>query len=187
MSSPASRARAAAPELPVGEPLAEQRKLDVVVALRRLLGERLGVGVAQFLRPAAPVFAVALAVDRVEHGEAEQAVAALGDEGVEVGEQAVLRPRRAGAQEGGEAVLQRRALDAPHRLVVDRPTASTTAASGSPSAAGRRRPVARPPAGRRRRARRSGSGRGSAGRRGDRGSRGCGRAGNSACIGLTPK
>ena len=50
----------------------------------------------------------------------DSAVAACGYESVEFGEQRVVGTRGAGAQERGEAILQRDALDAPNRVVVDR-------------------------------------------------------------------
>ena len=113
-------ARRGAGELPVGEPLREQGEGDPFGVLARFAFQRRGLGVAQRLRPTAPLFAFSLLRDRLENREAPERLAALGDEARVVGEKRIVRTIRARPLEGGKARLERGALDRPHRVVIDR-------------------------------------------------------------------
>ena len=98
--APAPRAFRGAGELPVGEPLAEEREFErLTVALDRRV-DRLGLAVAQVLRPNSPVLAKLAVGSRLEGGEAPESFAALSGEGVVIGDERVRWPRRAEAGEG---------------------------------------------------------------------------------------
>ena len=114
------RALGGPPKLAVGEPLAEKGEFKAfAVALDRMI-DRLGLAVAQTLRPGSPVPADFSFGGRLEGGEAPQGLAARSRERMIVGDERVARPRRAEADEGCAPSLERRVLGKPYLLVLDR-------------------------------------------------------------------
>ena len=122
MSRPAARgALGGGGELPVGDPLAELRE-----AARRSRAAPLWRRARAGRRRAAPPASAANIRRRARGGSRRTRRSGTGSrrpaatKASNSANSGSSRPRGAGAQERGEAVLQRDALDAPHRLVVDR-------------------------------------------------------------------
>src|SRR6202012_5280303 len=106
------------PKLAVGEPLAEEGEVEALaVALNRGI-DRLGVAVAQVLRPEAPIF-VGLSGRSLEGAETAQRFAARSCEGMVARDHRIAWPRRAETGEGRASGFERRALGEPHLLVLD--------------------------------------------------------------------
>ena len=78
----------------------------------------------------APVLAVPLVRDRLENANRRSASPPSARKRVVVGEERIARARRARALEGGEARSQSRALERPHRLIIDRVAAPRAEAIG---------------------------------------------------------
>ena len=92
------RALGGATKLAVGEPLAEEGELEALAVAFDRLVDRLGLAVAQILRPEPPVLAGFSVGRGLEGGETPQGFAARSREGVIVGDQRVARPRLAEAR-----------------------------------------------------------------------------------------
>ena len=115
-----SPALGGSPKLAVGEPLAEKRELKALaIALDRMVN-RLGIAVAQILRPEPPILAGLSFSGSLEGGETPQGFAARSREGMVVGDKRIARPRRTEAPKGCAPRLKRRVLGKPYLFVLDR-------------------------------------------------------------------
>ena len=114
-----ARALGRPPKLAIGEPLAKEGELErCAVALDRLV-DRLGLAVAQILRPEPPILAGLSVGGRLEGGEAPQRLAARSRERMIVGDERIAWLRRAQAGERRAPGFERDPLGSPHGLVRD--------------------------------------------------------------------
>ena len=115
----APRALGGLRELAVGEPLAKEREFEAAAVAVDCMVDRLGIAVAQILRPEAPILAGLSARGSLEGAETAQGFAARSCEGMVAGDDRIARLRRAEAGEGRASGFKRRALGEPHLLVLD--------------------------------------------------------------------